>query len=64
MKRPIWFLPLALGTLAVIVITEGVSLLTVVAIGLLCFGAISSFSIGSRWESRWDELIRERERNG
>jgi hypothetical protein len=60
MKHGIWFLPLALVVLATILILDGLSLLTVIAIGLLCFGAVSSFRMGSRWESRWDELIRER----
>lgn len=64
MKHAIWFLPVALVTFAVIVISEGLSLFTVVAIGLLSVGAVSSFRIGSSWESRWDELIREREQDG
>lgn len=60
MKHAIWVLPLALVVLAAILILDGLSLLTVVAVGLLCFGAISSFRTGSCWESRWDELIHER----
>ena len=60
MKHAIWFLPLALVVLAVSLILDSLSLLTMVAVGLLCVGAVSSFRVGSCWESRWDELIRER----
>jgi len=60
MKHAIWFLPLALVVLAVSLILDGLSLVTGVAVGLICVGAVSSFRIGSCWESRWDELIRER----
>jgi uncharacterized membrane protein YecN with MAPEG domain len=60
MKYAIWLVPATLVLLAPVVIAEGASWLIVVAILLLVYGGIASYQLGSRWERRWDDLIREK----
>jgi hypothetical protein len=60
MKHAIWLLPLVLVLLAPPILAGGVSLSLAVAALLISYGATASFLLGSRWERRWDDLIREK----
>lgn len=60
MKYALWIALLALTLLVPVVIAEGISLPIAVAILLICGGAIASYRLGTRWERRWEELIREK----
>lgn len=63
MKYAIW-LPVSLVLLIPVVIAEGASWLMVVAILLIVYGGIASYRLGTRWERRWDDLIREKSAPG
>lgn len=64
MKYPVWLGPLALVMVAVDAVGGAFSWSTTIAAALICYGGVASFRLGRVWESRWDQLIREKAARG
>jgi hypothetical protein len=59
MTYAIWLVPVTLVLLAPVLI-ERPSWVIIFAILLIIYGGIASYRLGTRWERRWDDLIREK----
>ena len=62
MQKGIWAVPAVVLTLAPALLTDEVSLLLLIALGLCLYGGISMYVLGRSWERRWSDLIQEKGR--
>lgn len=58
MRYPMLLCPLVLVVVVAEALAGRLSVATVVASALICYGAIASYRLSAVWEARWNELIR------